>query len=261
LSFNPTDIKDARRRQNDVARMTRGKYKHKKALREQQHAEGAHLEAETEMVQGEKIGESMSLRGMIERSSLTDWLLALFTLALVVTAIYQIMITGRQLHAMRQDQRAWVKITSPEPLATGEGIPVVAPVHMLNTGKTPALNYIGEAVVKLVPIKQEPDFDYSQLDHGHTNGGILYPNDPRDINASIYAKDAWANNNPSPTPLTLSHDDYKSFYDGKSYIVVYARVRFLDIYGVSHSTQFCNWSTNAASPTIKCAEYNRVDDN
>ena len=201
-----------------------------------------------------------TVEAAVQRSGLTDWLLVLFTGVLAAAAIYQFVITNGQLHAMRQDQRAWIKILSPEPLATGGGQPIIAPVHLINTGKTAALNYVGEALIKVLPIEQEPAFDYSQWDHGRTNGGILYPADPRDIEASMYAKDAWTTSHPEM--IALSDTDYEKFLHGKAYIVVYARVLYQDIYGTNHWTQFCNWSSHASSsPAWKCSEYNRVDDN
>src|ERR1035441_861988 len=42
-------------------------------------------------------------------SSFTDWCLAVFTLALTITAIYQFRITNRQLNVMQIDERAWVE--------------------------------------------------------------------------------------------------------------------------------------------------------
>lgn len=260
--------------------MSKGKHKRKKARAAQpEHQQipdtpgldgAVNPKTETETrAQGEKYadqkkGEPMRLRETIkaaaQRSSLTDWLLVLFTGVLAAAAIYQFVITDGQLHAMKQDQRAWVKIASPEPLATGGGQPIIAPVHLINTGKTPALNYLGEALVKILPIEQEPAFDYSQWDHGRTNGGILYTADPRDIEASMYAKDAWTTSHPEM--IALSDTDYKKFLDGKAYIVVYARVTYSDIYGVNHWTHFCNWSSHApSSPALKCSECNRVDDN
>lgn len=161
---------------------------------------------------------------------------------------------------MRQDQRAWIKITSNDPMGTGGGYPVVTPVHIINTGKTPALNYVLESLIKILPIKQEPVFDYSQGDHGRNNGGILYPADTRDMEASTYAKDAWTK--PQPEKLALSRTDYERFLAGKNYIIVYARVTYWDIFGVKHWTHFCNWSTYAPrTPATKCSEYNRVDGN
>jgi len=161
---------------------------------------------------------------------------------------------------MRQDQRAWIKLTSPEPLGTGAGYPIEAKIHMLNTGKTPALDYIGESIIKVFPINRETVFDYTNPDHGHSTGGILYPSDPRDMEAAMYAKEAWART-PQPDKLLLSAQELGAFTAGKSYIVVYSRVTYYDIFGVKHWTHFCNWTSYKPAPAKKCSEYNRVDNN
>lgn len=56
----------------------------------------------------EEKGRSMRLKEFFGRSSLTDWLLAIFTGALVAAAIYQFIIMGGQLDVMRKDLRAWI---------------------------------------------------------------------------------------------------------------------------------------------------------
>lgn len=162
---------------------------------------------------------------------------------------------------MRQDQRAWIKITSPEQLITTEGYPLVVPFHFLNTGKTTALNYTAETVVRVLPIEQEPTFDYNRGDHSYDVAGILYGNDSRDVQGSLYAAHTWKK--PSyPSPLPWTRDENERFFAGRAYIVTFARVRYSDIFGVKHWTHFCNWSAHAPlTPTFKCANYNRVDDN
>src|ERR1039458_1614982 len=107
--------------------MSKGKYKRKQE-RAQQHAqqkpqqaalrEGevvhAHQEASSETTDSKghaKQENSMSLSERTKRYGITDWLLAAFTLALVVTSIYQMVILSSQLDTMRKDQRPWIRVS------------------------------------------------------------------------------------------------------------------------------------------------------
>ena len=61
-----------------------------------------------------KQDNSMVFGERIKQYGITDWLLAVFTLALVGTSIYQMVILGGQLDTMRTDQRAWLVPTYDE---------------------------------------------------------------------------------------------------------------------------------------------------
>ena len=131
--------------------MSKGKYKRQKEHAQQRaKQEGAlvpalrgvvypkpETETRTERKQdtNDKEERSMRFSERIKSSSLTDWLLTLFTAVLAAAAIYQFIIMGGQLDTMRKDQRAWVSIIQKGPIVLNVGVTPSEVVTISNTGK------------------------------------------------------------------------------------------------------------------------------
>jgi hypothetical protein len=188
----------------------------------------------------------------------TDWCIAAFTVVLAGAAIYQFIIMGGQLAAMRTDQRAWLKISA-GPTTYGENKPFVAPLTIVNSGKTAAKTIRVEAICEKVKNGDNPSFTFAQK-RISASTGVLFPGEPFPFNASLLA------NTPDPTivPEALSGTDFKEFMEGNIYIATFAKVTYEDVFGVSHRTQFCVFSSSNQAKYAsaqKCTAYNDVDRN
>ena len=114
----------------------------------------------------------------IKSSSLTDWLLTLFTAVLAAAAIYQFIIMGGQLDTMRKDQRAWVSIIQKGPIVLNVGVTPSEVVTISNTGKTPAKHVAAHFYVEIVPNGKAPHFEESAM-HSIVLYGSIPPNLPQ----------------------------------------------------------------------------------
>ncbi len=101
----------------------------------------------------------MNLRKLAEKSSLTDWLLAAFTLVLAAAGIYQFIILDSQLGVMRKDQRPWLKLDlALNNLVVGQ--PITATMRIVNNGKTQARVLWGDMAIERVKNGEGPRLDY-----------------------------------------------------------------------------------------------------
>jgi len=263
--------------------MSKGKYKRKHERARQEEGEGASEASlpNSEGVTGEKPPKStakgdqngckerehsMSLRETIKRSSFTDWCIAAFTLVLTVVAIYQTAVIEGQLETMRIDQRAWLKVGG-TPDKPGDdhaswkitsGQPVVYPLRVTNSGKTPAANMDMSVFVEIVDADKEPSLEYVDTPighpHGHATSGIVFPNVDIDQPVIRPSDDAG--------PRVATDDEVRAVKDGKAYMAVYGIVRYDDVFQRHRWTKFCIWSALTGTFQAKsCTQYNSADRN
>ena len=155
-------------------------------------------------------------------SSFTDWCIAAFTAVLAAAAIYQFIITDRQLDVMRKDERAWVVISSnaaPKEVALKVGVAPTLPITITNTGKTSATDLYGQFYVELVPNGAAPHFESTDT-YMRTSTGLLVPNAPVPID--VERKRLGANNSVEPNPITDAENI--AYTNGNAWIAE-ARVR------------------------------------
>ncbi|HEY4380364.1 MAG TPA: hypothetical protein VGN01_08455 [Acidobacteriaceae bacterium] len=214
----------------------------------------------------------MGFSEFIKRSSLTDWGLTLFTLALTVTAFYQYRITGRQLEVMHIDQRAWMSTTI-KPVTEGkdtwpalpkEGEVLAVYTHIENTGKTPALQI--HYVVSMEEFRNgiPPDLSDTGTNHFEGTTGITFPNRSQDIRTASFH----TTGNPPPgsqvypIPDKLTKQDVDDLMEGRAYLAVFGRIDYRDVFGISHWTTFCHWKAYSAGTfsARDCTAHNGVDD-
>jgi hypothetical protein len=242
--------------------MGKQKQKHKKQNTQQyaqQHAQdasllGAKVNSESEAGNGAKReseaqckeGESMGLRERLKRSSITDWLLILFTAVIAGATIYQFIILGGQLDVMRKDQRPWIRVR-----VEVQPLPVVSPImtgtgHVRNSGKTPAKNPHAYFFFEKIQNGTEPRLDKLKADVESTTG-VLFPDEPYDVPLTIYS---------------LSATEFDEFNREKIFFVVYGRLTYTDFYNVEHWTKFCQFIGLHGTATAKpCADYGDLDSN
>lgn len=235
--------------------MGKGKYKRKKPRDRQATPITADLNGTPTKVKDDE--NRSRLREAIERSSVTDWLLALFTFVLAVAAIYQFIIMNGQLDTMRKDQRAWLTITNddnkPTMTNTLNAIPA-STVVLSNTGKTPATNIVGNVYVEIVQNGSAPNFEAHFMHTLHYSGLVL-PNSPQGVFS--YRRKAH-----SEEGDPLKQDETSALADGSAWVAVYGEFSYDDVFKGSHWTKFCFWKTfkPGGYQTASCASYNSTDD-
>lgn len=91
----------------------------------------------------------------------SDW--HMFWLAVVTTWILY-----SQLWQMRVDTRPWIQFKPDQIPMPQVGSPIIAPVHFINVGKTPAKGLIGYSFVEIVDIDKAPHVvkPYDEGDNG-----------------------------------------------------------------------------------------------
>jgi hypothetical protein len=134
--------------------------------------------------------------------------------------------------------------------------------QVVNTGKTSALDIAAEAILEIVPKKEQPRFSY-KVPHSIKTTGLLYRDDPFELEATIFEKTAKALPGVSYTPIPLGQTDFSDLSSGRAYYVYFGKVEYRDVFGTKHWTQFCAWSAAVKGlyPSKRCTAYNRADNN
>jgi hypothetical protein len=203
---------------------------------------------------GKRLGE------LLERSSLTDRIIAVFTAVLAAAAIYQFTIMNDQSDTMRKDERPWIEIT----FNTGPfqaNAPVTGVIHVVNNGKTPARAITADIAVERVKNGEEPRLDYPKP-HTRFTTGLLFPKTPAD---SPYSRLRASANGSSTEDDPLTESELDDLQHNRIFFVVYATVSYTDFFGIKHWTKMCAFS---ALPNVvgtataqKCTNYGDVDTN
>ena len=106
----------------------------------------------------------------------------------------------------------------------------------------------GVAVATVLKAGETPTFVY---DHGKTDVhlGTLFPTEPREATMRL-------------APLVITPALQQSVKRGQSFIIVYGRISYDDVFGGHHWLQFCAPGAGGqyGNPP-ECLDYNNVDDN
>ncbi len=200
---------------------------------------------------------------LARRSTLTDWIIALFTIVLAGAATYQFVIMNGQLDTMRKDQRPWIKVsfTSPPLQALA---PIGGKLHLTNNGKTPARGIVrGDFVVETVKNGEQPKLDYPRPHTVFTTGMIMPSETSQDI--PVQRVRSAASNGVENDPMMAS--EFDDFNRVKIFFVVYGTVHYADFFGADHWTKFCtvvlpsNPPPNTTMSGKPCTDYADVDSN
>lgn len=166
---------------------------------------------------------------------------------------------------MQIDQRPWMNVVFGQ-AGLKDGSPIVMPVRIINSGKTPAYNVQGIVVVNLLSGNDQPDFNYGSGIHPKysINTGIAIPNFPNDLQWAILPK--YVARDKPINPIVATSAIRKGIEDGRLYIAVYGRITYADTFGTDHWINFCSYAHNAVGVSDKatadtCGPYNDVDKN
>jgi hypothetical protein len=210
----------------------------------------------------------MGPRIIPEKTKVTDWCVAGFTLVLAVVAILQWITMSSQLNVARIDERAWLQL---KPLGSsevkGEEIPkvqvltgqeIIWPLKLVNIGKTSARNVSLTVYVEVLDAAQQVHLecvDAVNLCPSHTaTSGILFPNTDFTIPAVRLDHKG--------QPGLVAEPEAYAFMNGKAYAAVYGMVTYDDVFHVHHWTKFCYWmaGTQGNFASKSCTQYSNVDD-
>ena len=199
-----------------------------------------------------------------EKSSFTDWLLAIFTAALAGATIYTIIIIGGQLDVMRKDQRPWIKMTF-DSFAVQAQSAIGGNLHQVNYGKTVAKNIAGKFAIEEVKNGEQPRMDYGNAWVSFTTGA-LFPNDPQVRGVPMQKVAQHLPSGDTYEAVVLSQTEYDDFMNGKIFFAAYGIISYSDFFRIEHWTKYCTFLYPANGPsrtfTAKtCTDYNDVDDN
>ena len=206
----------------------------------------------------------MALRELIERSSITDWLLTIFNGLLAFTTIYLVIITGDQRNVMRKDQRAWI---SPQVLGSQLTVdkPIGADIGFLNSGKTPAKKVEVKMRIEIIDTTNGPTFDYSNtmLIDGF-EASLMLPN-PRPLPNPVLAIRQIAGTQTAEI-INFTQDLSDKYNAGQVWFSIEGKMTYEDVFGAEHWMTFCfanlhNPPSVRRTPEAikKCTEYNNMD--
>ena len=180
----------------------------------------------------------------------------LFATLTLLVSVLTIWILKNQLHTMRVDQRPWMVVGSniPPPV---ENQPLLVRLNVANTGKTAAKRVQQTFIVRILKTTELPIFDYN-VPNVRAFAGVVASNQPSPINVPVLASVDDAGN---PNPRRMTKADVDDFTSGKSYIFVFGKIEYYDVYDVAHWLHFCFWSARGGAPTKTCTDYNDTDNN
>jgi hypothetical protein len=141
----------------------------------------------------------------------------------------------------RLDQRAWVHtyIDSKAPelrVPVAVGVPIVIPVVLTNSGKTPAFGVHGSVIVSLLRAGDVPEFIYSP-GHPRMNIGVesMYPGTNSDpIPATILES-----GRSEPSQVLISESQREGIALGTLDLFVHGTIEYRDIFNTRHWVTFC----------------------
>lgn len=197
-----------------------------------------------------------------------EWIMAILTLAGVVTAIFTGLIFWGQLKEMRRDQRAWVYVSGdakydfPRDEASLDHVQIVFTVNIQDTGKTAAQAVEGDFVMEYVTNGDAPEFSYRGL-KTHISTGMISPNDPFPVRVP-FTEGVLRSFDTSPRFLTPA--EFRDLHNGNAYMAVYANITYRDIRGQDYWLHYCSWfaapdATVTVTGAKACTDYNETDNN
>jgi hypothetical protein len=164
---------------------------------------------------------------------------------------------------MRKDQRPWIRVDLDGSYIQPNS-EMFAIVHLLNRGKTPARRVLGDLFVERVKSGEQPKLD-SPNPHERISEGIQFPDIP---SQSIAINRVHSLEAGQVDPAPISDAEFKEWFNGATYFVVYGTIFYSDYYNVTHWTKFCvplvtaNGDTKPKwIPFRKCTDYADVDGN
>jgi len=145
----------------------------------------------------------------------------------------------------RRDQRAWIGIANPiidRGVLLKEGEYSRFEIIVTNSGKTPAKNIESWITDKELPVGKKLVFKKPISIIGIQSKTVLLPN----------AKIRFAIN----TDRRITKEDIERIKSGKSFLYVYGKITYQDVFGKEHYTTFCEVLEPDLIDMADCGQYN-----
>jgi len=153
------------------------------------------------------------------------------------------------------DERCWISIDGNFPNPIKEGIPFQGSILVKNTGKTTAKQIVSEWIIAILRSADSVSFDYSQMRTTELIG-VLPPNGFTLFTASKPVDQY--------TAAFLTKEQAEDLLNGRTYLVLYGRGRYNDVFGNTHWFHFCGWKDyypgNASYKAANCVAYTDTGD-
>jgi hypothetical protein len=171
---------------------------------------------------------------------------------------------------MHIDKRAWIDLKGdiPDPTTLPDNCAISTPVHISNTGRTPAWHVEGKVHTNVLPTDQSPDFTYQVGTMEEIIFGVILPNAPAidfPFGPRVSQQPSISHEGPAGQQMTWTTELKDAMRKGSRYVEVHGRITYRDAFGTEHWIQFCRFIgsenfhfTKAAND---CVEYNNVDNN
>lgn len=180
-----------------------------------------------------------------------------------------------QTRAFHLEERAWVRASPRNAPTFVVGKEIVIPLAILNSGKTPALDFHSDVAVRLLKKKELPEFVYKE-NSGHPvykiKGGTIFPTEPSAPTTTVdyvlleHGKE-FIHRNAKPVILTAELSENLKLGDD-TWVAVLGQFAYNDVFGIPHWTHFC-WVVAFPDTLVKpvqpgkkvCTDYNAIDKN
>lgn len=185
------------------------------------------------------------------------WKRGLGTIVGVAAVAYSLITYGQWVDARKNftlDERAWLKINVLTPISDANTTikdfkDLRCPFEIVNVGKTAALHVSLVTSAEIVHRHDTPSLGYP--DHAIQGGttGMLFPGESLKSNGGSLA--------------VVIDSERIALNEGEAYVVYYGKLVYQDIFGKSHETRACAWSSavNAGGSfsARPCTDYNYTD--
>ncbi len=185
-----------------------------------------------------------------------DWV-AIFTAFLAFFALASTIVVALQLRDSHRnfvvDERAWLSLESDNRPELQEGQTVTSVLHVANTGKTPASNIVLHIALENLRSGESPRLKYD-IPHWAYTSGMQWPNGRQDFTTTMFVHQANGF-------VVLTPEMHADLVSGKSYLALYGKASYFDIFGKQHWVQLCRYYLYEPGTynAEECSNYNSVD--
>jgi hypothetical protein len=157
--------------------------------------------------------------------------------------------------ALEIDQRPWIAVNFGWPAKIENPQDIKGSIVVKTTGRTPAKRFASELRMEIVPRDRSPELILSDRLRSTSFSGILAPNEPDEITVAVTSGKEF---------VTPTAEDVQALRDGKTYLAIYGRSEFTDMFGNNHWINFCSWQWYSEKKALEfgagsCVSYNDTD--
>src|SRR5260370_5659137 len=153
------------------------------------------------------------------------------------------------------DERAWLTFPTFSFPDAKEGSPIRGAVQISNIGKTIAKTVQYQFSMGIIHNNEFPKLDYSGLNTAGFSG-MMAPGVSTAVFVGRYVNEF--------TFSTFTQSDFEDLQSGRTFVIIYGRGRYVDIFGETHWYQVCNWHSyyggTQSYNSTPCVAYSNTGD-